>query len=38
VEGNPGRAVLRRRVMFGVAIAMGFVFGALAAIVATGIE
>ena len=32
---EPGRAVMWRRVMFGAAIAVGLLFGALAALVAT---
>ena len=34
-DQEPARVVIRRRVMFGVAIAVGLLFGALAAIVAT---
>lgn len=32
---EPGGAVIRRRVIFGLAIAVGLLFGALAALVAT---
>lgn len=34
-DREPGHAVVRRRLMFGAAIAVGLLFGALAGVVAT---